>query len=147
MSPVHSPCNRCLLHNLLLQGSFCPDLYVYTVPACSKVLLSELCIIRPNFLLLYGATGQIAPSRRHCWDFQVTYNRHTRTHARTTGRIPLKEGLARRRSGCLHNKHKRQKSMPSVGFEPAIPAASSHRPTPYTARPLGSASAALRVVI
>jgi hypothetical protein len=28
--------------------------------------------------------------------------------------------------------------MPSEGFEPAIPAISGHRPTPYTARPPGS---------
>ena len=39
-----------------------------------------------------------------------------------------------------YNKHKRRTSMPSAGFEPAIPTKSSgYRPTPQTARPAGSA--------
>jgi hypothetical protein len=39
-----------------------------------------------------------------------------------------------------YNKHKRRTSMPSTGFEPAIPTQSSdYRPTPQTARPAGSA--------
>jgi hypothetical protein len=43
--------------------------------------------------------------------------RHT-----TLGRTPLDEGPARRRDPYLtsHNTHKRQTSMPPVGFEPAI---------------------------
>jgi hypothetical protein len=38
-----------------------------------------------------------------------------------------------------HNTHDRQTSMPPAGFEPAIPQASGCRPTPLTARALGSA--------
>jgi hypothetical protein len=35
--------------------------------------------------------------------------------------------------------HNRQTSMPRAGFEPRPQQPSSRRPTPYTARPLGSA--------
>jgi hypothetical protein len=46
----------------------------------------------------------------------------------TLGRTPLDEGPARRRDLYLttHNTYKRQTSMPTAGFEPAIPA--SERP-------------------
>jgi hypothetical protein len=51
--------------------------------------------------------------------FTITHIRHT-----TLGRTPLDEWSARRRDLYLttHNTHKRQTSMPPVGFEPAIPA-------------------------
>jgi len=51
-------------------------------------------------------------------DFNIT-RRHT-----TLSRTPLDEWSARRRDLYLttHNTHKRQISIPSVGFEPAIPA-------------------------
>jgi hypothetical protein len=45
--------------------------------------------------------------------------RHTRTH--TPGSTPLNERSTRHRSRHLHNK---QTSMPSMGFEPAIPSIS-----------------------
>jgi hypothetical protein len=50
--------------------------------------------------------------------FTITLFRHT-----TLGRTPLDEWPVRRRDLYLttHNTHKRQTSMPSVGFEPAIP--------------------------
>ena len=50
---------------------------------------------------------------------------------------PLDEWSVRRRDLCLitHNNHKRQTSVPTVGFENAIPASQ----WPQTARPLGSA--------
>jgi hypothetical protein len=48
---------------------------------------------------------------------------HTQRHT-TVGRTPLDEGSARRRDLYLtaHNTYNRQTSMPSAGFEPAIPA-------------------------
>jgi hypothetical protein len=51
--------------------------------------------------------------------FTITHFRHT-----TLGRTPLDEWPARRRDLYLttHNTHKRQTSMPLVGFEPTIPA-------------------------
>jgi hypothetical protein len=47
----------------------------------------------------------------------VTHFRHT-----TVGRTPLDEGPARSRDLYLtsHNTHKRQTTMPPVGFEPTI---------------------------
>jgi hypothetical protein len=49
---------------------------------------------------------------------------HAHTHLRhtTLGRTPLDEGPTRRRDLYLtsHNTHKRQTSMPPVGFEPTI---------------------------
>jgi hypothetical protein len=55
---------------------------------------------------------------------------HALTHT-TVGRTPLDEGSARRRDLYLttHNTHKRQTSMPQLGFEPTIPA--SARPQTY----------------
>jgi hypothetical protein len=65
----------------------------------------------------YMGLGLLVSSRLH--DHTV---RHT-----TVGRTPLDEGPARRRDLYLtHNTHKRQTSMPPVGFEPTIPA--SERP-------------------
>jgi hypothetical protein len=48
---------------------------------------------------------------------------HTQGHT-TVGRTPLDKGSARRRDLYLttHNTYNRQTSMPSSGFEPAIPA-------------------------
>jgi hypothetical protein len=58
------------------------------------------------------------------------------THS-TVGRTPLDEGSACSRDLYLttHNTHKRETSMPPVGFEPTILV--SERPK--TSRPLGSA--------
>jgi hypothetical protein len=65
-----------------------------------------------------GAAAPSVPGPAHCRDFTIAL-RHT-----TLGRTPLDEGSARRRDLYLttHNVHKRQTSMPPVGFEPAIPA-------------------------
>jgi hypothetical protein len=62
----------------------------------------------------------------HYRGFTITL-RHT-----TVGRTPLNEGSARRRDLYMttHNTHKRQTSMPPAGFKPAVPQASSRRPTP-----------------
>jgi hypothetical protein len=66
----------------------------------------------------------------------------------TIGRSPLDERSARRRYLSLtkHNSHKRQASMPRRDSNPQAQQASGHRPTPQTARPLGSAHDANTVV-
>jgi len=46
----------------------------------------------------------------------------THTHTHTLGRTALNNEPARRRAHYLHNKHKRRTSIPTSGFEPAIPA-------------------------
>jgi hypothetical protein len=73
---------------------------------------------------------------------------HDHTHLRhnTVGRTPLDEESARRRDLYLtsHNTHKRQTSMPPVGFDPTIPA--SERPKTHvldrTATGIGTPSSA-----
>ena len=45
---------------------------------------------------------------------------HTQRRS-TVGRTPLDKGSVHRRGHCLHNKHNRRTSRPSVGFEPAVP--------------------------
>jgi hypothetical protein len=74
------------------------------------------------FLPPHGAAAPSGPVPPHCRSFTVTI-RHT-----TIGRAPLDEGSARCRHLYLttHNSYKRQTSVPSAGFEPAIPA--SDRP-------------------
>ena len=72
-----------------------------------------------------GATTTSVPGPPHCRSFTITL-RHT-----TVGRTPLDEWSARRRDLYLttHNTHKRQTSMPPVGFEPTISAC--ERPQTY----------------
>jgi hypothetical protein len=72
-----------------------------------------------------GSTAPSGPGPPHCRGFTIT-PRHT-----TLSRTPLDEWPARRRDLYLttHNKHKRQTSMPPMGFEPTIPA--SERPQTY----------------
>jgi hypothetical protein len=69
-----------------------------------------------------GATAASGPRLPHYRGFTITL-RHT-----TLGRTPLDAGPARRRNLYLttYNTHKRQTSMPSAGFEPAMPV--SERP-------------------
>jgi hypothetical protein len=71
----------------------------------------------------YMGLGLLVSSRFH----DHTHFRHT-----TLGRTPLDEGTARRRDLYLttHNTHKRQTSMPSVGFETTILV--SERPQTHT---------------
>jgi hypothetical protein len=67
-----------------------------------------------NHDIFYGSTalyGSGPPRFRR--GFMITHLRHT-----TVGRTPLNEGPARRRDlyRTTHNTHKRQPSMPPVGF-------------------------------
>jgi hypothetical protein len=64
----------------------------------------------------HGTTTPSEPRPPHCRGFTIT-PRHT-----TLGRTPPDEGSARRRDLYLTicNTHKRQTSVPPVGFEPAI---------------------------
>jgi hypothetical protein len=64
--------------------------------------------------------------------FMFTHFRHT-----TVGRTPLDEGPARRRDLYLttHNIHKRQTSMPPVGFFFACPGFSPFEPFLYCLNP------------
>jgi hypothetical protein len=67
--------------------------------------------------LFHGMTAPSGPGPPHCRAFTPTLI-HT-----TLSRTPLDEWSARRRDLYLtkHNTHKRQTSMLSAGFEPAIP--------------------------
>jgi hypothetical protein len=68
-----------------------------------------------------------SPTRAQAASLWRIRDRHT-----TLGRTPLEEGSASRRDFYLtkHNIHKRQISIPSAGFEPAIP--ELERPQTYT---------------
>jgi hypothetical protein len=87
----------------------------------------SLVISRPTYTLHTpffpnGSTAPWGPRPPHFRGFTITL-RHT-----TLGRTPLDEGPARHRDLYLttHNTHKRQTSMPPVGFETTIPV--SERP-------------------
>jgi hypothetical protein len=75
-------------------------------------------------------TDLFFPRRKRPWWARTSSSMlHDHTQTQTTlGTTPLDEWSARRRDLYLttHNTHKRQTSMPPVGFEPAIPA--SERP-------------------
>ena len=62
-------------------------------------------------------------TRRRCRGLFLYLITLTDTHTHTIHKTSLDEGSACRRVLYLvtHNVHKKQKSMPPVGFEPAIP--------------------------
>jgi hypothetical protein len=66
------------------------------------------------------ATAQLGPGRLMA---EVSTS-HTVGHTKTLGRTPLNEwsAVAEDDTYTAHNKHKRRTSMPSAGFETAIPA-------------------------
>jgi len=74
------------------------------------------------------------------WDFTITLIGHT-----TLGRTPPDECSARRRDLYLttHNTHKRQTSMPPVGFAPAIPASERSQPHALDCAAAGTGTAHL----
>jgi hypothetical protein len=75
--------------------------------------------MRRNIFFSYGSTALYGPGPPRFVEFSWSHTFETHT---TVGRTPLDEGPARRRDLYLttHNTHKRQPSMPPVGFEPMI---------------------------
>jgi hypothetical protein len=75
-----------------------------------------------HYLFFHGAAAHSGPGPPHCQGFTITLRHHI------FGRTPLDGWSARRRDLYLttHNIHKRQTSMPPLGFEPTISA--SERP-------------------
>ena len=81
-------------------------------------------------IFLYGATASPPPPR---WARTSSFTKlldHTQRRT-TVGRTPLDEWWTQPRDLYLttHNTHSRQTSMPTVGFEPTIPA--GERPQTY----------------
>jgi len=52
----------------------------------------------------------------------LKFLRHTQLYEHKPGKTPLNEWSVRNKGRYLHNTHKTRTSMPSAGFEPAIPA-------------------------
>jgi hypothetical protein len=78
---------------------------------------SEAHIIRRYFLWRNNSAGALATSVLRFLD-------HTQLETLTHGRIPLHEWSARHTEAATYttqNKHRRRKTLPSAGFEPAIP--------------------------
>jgi hypothetical protein len=73
------------------------------------------------FLPFFLSLDPFLPTHCRCRGYCYPWS-HSTTHTNTLGRTPLDEGSTRRRNLYLptHNTHKRQTSMPPVGFEPAI---------------------------
>ena len=89
-----------------------PCKYLYQVLQVAVIQLSE------SFGVIFscGPTAQLQPRRL------VVGVSRLQTVRYTPGMTPLDEWLACRRGRYLQNKHKRRMSIPSLGFEPAIPA-------------------------
>jgi hypothetical protein len=95
-------------------------------------------------LFSYGPTVPRRPRPPHFSRFRDhTHLRHT-----TVGRTPLVEWPARRRDLYLttHNTHKRQTSVPPVGFEPTIPASERLQTHSLDRAAIGISSDGVRVV-
>jgi len=67
-------------------------------------------------IYLFFAVVQQPKSGLGCLIIEVS-----RSHTDPPGRTPVNEWSTCHRGCCPHNKHKRQTSIPSVGFKPAIP--------------------------
>jgi hypothetical protein len=103
----------CHKHNITVSN--CTYIHIY-ITTCS-VTQSQCHIFFLFFLTARHPLGGLG--RLIFPGFTITLFRHT-----TLGRTPLYEWSAHRRDFYLttHNTHNRQTSMPSSGFEPAIPA-------------------------
>ena len=129
--------------DLILETDFC--VWIYYTPHYTEntTRLNHLQIIQsPSFqivsliliLTLFYFHDATAPSGwgpplyRVC---TITL-RHTHTHTHTLGRTSLDEWSVHRRDLYLtrHNTHNRKTPIPTVGFEPAVPA--SKRPQTHT---------------
>jgi len=94
-------------------------LYYFRIVAGSRILSNYSACSATYSIFCFCAT---APSGS--WPARLlSFLDHTQRRT-TVGRTPLDEGSARRRDLYLttHNCHKRQTSMPSVGFEPTTSA-------------------------
>jgi hypothetical protein len=97
-----------------------PLLYSFRMFSCTKTIIVA-CYIKWQHLIS-SIQLRYSPTLTLDSSFEISYSHTIKTH----GRTPLDEWSARRRGLYLHRttlyKHKRQTSMPSAGFEPAIPA-------------------------
>ena len=103
--------------------------YVVIVTPDASCGLEEVRRLRGLFMCLFVCFWRDSPQWARASSFTGFLDN---TQRRTTvGRTPLDEWLARRRDLYLttHNSHKRQTSMPPVGFEPTISA--GERPQTY----------------
>jgi hypothetical protein len=92
----------------------------------SKVCSNNTAIFQFLWTLYFVCIWHNGPQWARASSFRrFLYHTQRRT---TVGRTPLDEGSAHRRDLYLttHNTHNRQTSMPPVGFEPTISAASGH---------------------
>jgi hypothetical protein len=76
--------------------------------------------------LTHTLTRSHTHTHTHSYTHTITLT-HTHARAHVPDRTPLNEWSARRRSCYLNNKHTRRTSMPSVGFELAIPVIKRHQ--------------------
>jgi hypothetical protein len=106
------PSGGFILQNALKTPAYYATDYIYESILIKKLNQRRLIFFPMAQQPLFGCLGLLI-SRFH----GHTHLRHT-----TLGRTPLDEGPARRRDLYLttHNTHKKQTSMPPVGFEPTI---------------------------
>jgi len=81
---------------------------------------------RLSLLFTFGPTAQWGRSLPHCWGFYITDSHTHPLDLLSTSDQPVVEAT----TYTTHNKHEGRTSMPSAGFEPAIPAVK--RPQTYT---------------
>jgi hypothetical protein len=108
--------------------------YLYFSTLAKLYFCMTVCIvILYDYLHFYVAIALVGHCPPQYWGFTITL-RHT-----TLDRTPPVKWPAQRRDLYLttHNTHKREKSMPEVGFKPGIPA--SERPHTHAFRSSGSA--------
>jgi hypothetical protein len=111
---------------------YCLIMYCYCIEFCvfRKVFLIFILGDFTQFVSFRSPSLFYLPVHSRCRGFLFSLYR-TQTHT-IGGRTPLDEGSARRRDLYLKTQtlHKRQTSMPPVGFEPTIPASTRPQTRP-----------------
>jgi hypothetical protein len=116
--PTNTLFGRITQHTICLQHGVAP---IKEYQAQEEVTKTQWCRyhkINYAYIFLPWCNSPNGPRPPHYREIMITL-RHT-----SLGRTPLDEWSAQCTDLCLttHNTHKRQTSLPLVGFEPAIPA-------------------------
>jgi len=124
---IRSPGKDSKLESWIIRINFVPLTAHWVVKFLSFALMGLFVASRSrrpvsythqHFFFVVDLPSPSGPGSSRCQSFTITL-RHT-----TIGRTPLDEWLARRRDLNLRrqNSHKKQTSMPPMGFKPTIPA-------------------------
>jgi hypothetical protein len=98
--------------------SECPNCITPSLPSASFLISSSY-----YYFLFCSAAAPLGPTPSYLLGSYITNTHtHARTHAHPVGLLLTSDQLVTEAATCtIHNKTQNTKTMPSAGFEPAIP--------------------------